>query len=396
MANRRGSSSGSITDDQLRRSALNKQKAKDKLSKKPGKSSDSVHCVCSSTEDVGHMVECESCCQWSHSKCVGLTFSTAPSYPFVCPFCVRSLFSRLSAIESEVADLSTRVSSLESTLNNQGQSLTKDIQAVTDSLRKVSRQVDPLLSNMPSKDAVGKSHTRTNPLGRSPVRNGSVSESRKGNVVLSGIPECPHGTPRLDRFVRDQDSAVSILSSVCSSITSQSIKDLFRLGKYSADRHRPLLVKFNKCWDASLVLSNKQRLASSPGISLRPDLSPTQMAIHSLLVKERRNLLSQGHNAKDIKIKESSLYLCGSLYGEVINGSFVCSPDTLAPNPSPPSDTSPSSHDSSTPPPASSSTIDSSTNNPSTRPPRSLSPAPSSSLSTSPSPLSDQNPPPFR
>ena len=176
------------------------------------------------------MVECESCCQWSHSKCVGLTFSTAPSYPFVCPFCVRSLFSRLSAIESEVADLSTRVSSLESTLNNQGQSLTKDIQAVTDSLRKVSRQVDPLLSNMPSKDAVGKSHTRTNPLGRSPVRNGSVSESRKGNVVLSGIPECPHGTPRLDRFVRDQDSAVSILSSVCSSITSQSIKDLFRLG----------------------------------------------------------------------------------------------------------------------------------------------------------------------
>ena len=36
MVNRWGSSSGSITDDQLRRSALNKQKAKDKLSKKPG------------------------------------------------------------------------------------------------------------------------------------------------------------------------------------------------------------------------------------------------------------------------------------------------------------------------------------------------------------------------
>ena len=202
-------------------------------------------------EDIGHMVECESCCRWSHSKCVGLTFSVAPSYHFICSFCERSLFSRLFAIESEVADLYTRVSSLD---NNQGQSLKKDIQAVTDSLHKVSRQVDPLLSNMPSNDAVGKSHTRTNPLGRSPVRNGSVSESRKGNVVLSGIPECSHGTPRLDRFVRDQDSAVPILSSVFSSITSQSIKFFFRLGKYSADRHRPFLVKFNKCWDASLIL----------------------------------------------------------------------------------------------------------------------------------------------
>ena len=151
MVNSQSSSSSSITDDQLHRSALNKEKAKDdKLSKKPGKSSDSVHCVCSLTEDVGHMVECESCCQWSHSKCVGLTSSIAPFYPFVCPFCVRSLFSHLSSIKSEVADLSNSISSLESMLNNQGQSLTKDIQAVMDSLHKISCQIDPLLSNKPS------------------------------------------------------------------------------------------------------------------------------------------------------------------------------------------------------------------------------------------------------
>ena len=49
------SSSGSIADDQLHRSALNKEKTKNKLSKKPGKSSASVHCVCSSTEDIGHI-----------------------------------------------------------------------------------------------------------------------------------------------------------------------------------------------------------------------------------------------------------------------------------------------------------------------------------------------------
>ena len=58
--------------DQPRRSALNKQKEGVKSSKKSdvksSKKSDNsanttsqVHCVCSSTKDVGHMVECESC-----------------------------------------------------------------------------------------------------------------------------------------------------------------------------------------------------------------------------------------------------------------------------------------------------------------------------------------------
>ena len=100
-----------------RRSASNKQKEGVKSSKKSDvkssqKSDNSanttsqVHCVCSSTKDVGHMVECESCCQWSHCNCVSLSPSLASSYPFVCPFCIKSLFSRLSNMESEVVALS--------------------------------------------------------------------------------------------------------------------------------------------------------------------------------------------------------------------------------------------------------------------------------------------------
>ena len=43
--------------------------------KKPGpakKKVESVRCVCSSTVDSGHMVECERCKMWCHSKCVGV------------------------------------------------------------------------------------------------------------------------------------------------------------------------------------------------------------------------------------------------------------------------------------------------------------------------------------
>ena len=97
MADHLGSSSdGVVSDDQLCRTVSNKQRVKDKPANKnlkPSNPSSSVHCVCSSSEDSGHMVECEGCSQWSHSKYVGIIPSMAPTYPYVCPFCIKSVFS---------------------------------------------------------------------------------------------------------------------------------------------------------------------------------------------------------------------------------------------------------------------------------------------------------------
>ena len=128
------------------------------------------------------------------------------------------------------------------------------------------------------------------------------------DVTGSGIPECPQGTGKAERFAQDQASVAAVLSSVSPSVTSQSIRDIFRLGKYKADRHRPILVKLHKYWDASIILSNKQQL-SSPEISIRLDLSPTQKVTLSLLVRKRRELLSSGHNSSDIKIKGNKIYV---------------------------------------------------------------------------------------
>ena len=61
MADHKGSSSdGVVSDDQLCRTVSNKQRVKDKLADKNLKPNPSsfVHCVCSSSEDSGHMVEC--------------------------------------------------------------------------------------------------------------------------------------------------------------------------------------------------------------------------------------------------------------------------------------------------------------------------------------------------
>ena len=57
---------------------------------------DVVTCVCLTQEDTGHMIECESC--WSHSECVNISPTVAANYPFICPYCVKSLFSSLSVL----------------------------------------------------------------------------------------------------------------------------------------------------------------------------------------------------------------------------------------------------------------------------------------------------------
>uniref|UniRef100_A0A1X7UGB3 PHD-type domain-containing protein n=1 Tax=Amphimedon queenslandica TaxID=400682 RepID=A0A1X7UGB3_AMPQE len=349
MADRRASNGSDLP----RKTVPTKQKDKDKSTKKAAKSlnaSPLVHCVCSSQEDIGNMVECESCNKWSHCKCVSLPPSLAASYPFVCPFCIKSLFSRLSTLESEVTSLSNRISSLESSTKDDLQSMSNDVQRVRDSLNQISQTPVsiPALPPVNGDDASGNqmqlsvnnndsvSVTRT-----TPHRNqGShiLSRDRTCNLVVSGLPECPRGTNRTNRAIQDQNSILTVLSPLCSTLSTHSIRDIFRLGKYVEGQSRPILVKLQRPLDVSIILSNKRLLAETPNVSVRPDLSPHDKAIYSTLMRERRALILSGHESRAIKIKKNCLFLDGCLYGKVIDSSFVLESSDTPSTEIPPSD----------------------------------------------------------
>ena len=78
------------------------------------------------------------------------------------------------------------------------------------------------------------------------------------------------------RFESDLSSVVGILSFLDGSINSQSIKDCFRLGKFSADasRPRPILVKFVCVADVTNILSN----LTHP-YSIKPDMTRDTCAV---------------------------------------------------------------------------------------------------------------------
>ena len=79
---------------------------------------------------------------------------------------------------------------------------------------------------------------------------------------------------------------------------THSIRVCVRLGKYSVDRNRPLLVLLTRSYEAVLALSQSHKLSKRPGIFIKPDLSPDKKPIQSLLLKKRKKFIDSGTERK--------------------------------------------------------------------------------------------------
>ena len=80
------------------------------------------------------------------------------------------------------------------------------------------------------------------------------------------------------------------------------------MGKFKSNSHPcPLLVKFLRTFETSLVLSKKESL-SSP-LSIKHDMSLEERTVENLLLKERRNLIDRNIEWKFIKIRGNSIYV---------------------------------------------------------------------------------------
>jgi len=141
----------------------------------------------------------------------------------------------------------------------------------------------------------------------------------KFNVVIYGIDECPKGTPRHERSGLDLSNVAQIITKVAidESINPLSIRDLHRLGKYQekSRRPRPILTRFNRVIDVSLLLSKS---SSFPiGIRIKPDMTPDEQQIESILLKERWTLIQKDTEHRAIKIRGNKIFLNNKLHGEV-------------------------------------------------------------------------------
>uniref|UniRef100_A0A1X7V4U9 Zinc finger PHD-type domain-containing protein n=1 Tax=Amphimedon queenslandica TaxID=400682 RepID=A0A1X7V4U9_AMPQE len=282
-----------------------------------------VRCVCLSVKDLGHMIEYEHCPHWCHSKCVGISQPVAKNYPFICPNCVSSLLKEVSSLRSELA-------ALKSQLSNMAESSSEDPET-------------PSASTTPALDCSshsGPPSSPPSPTSRSKNQRSSPNSSgRRFNLIVAGIKERAANTQRAVRLKEDLEEISSILSPLLPSFNDHTIRDSLRLGKYSSNRSRPLLVTLNRTSDVATILSNKSSLANHPHLRISPDLPPHLRKSRSILLKKRHDLINSGSDRKSIRLTTDSLYIDNVKYGSVVNQMFrECPPPVSGSAAVPPSD----------------------------------------------------------
>lgn len=274
---------------------------------KKNKGQNSLCPVCEASFKSGQeSIFCEGECQkYVHRQCAGLTkgqFAKAAESdsPYYCLHCTVSMQN------TEICKLKQLVSEL-----------TAIIKPSTPLQTSATIATNVLPSNQVhnnQQNSVTIQHS--NPAS-------SQSTDRKFNLVIYGLNECPNGTSRPERVKQDIDKGYSVLSKVDEDINVSSVRDCLRLGKYKKDqaRPRPLLLKLNRAIDVISVLSNRASLEDK-SIVIKPDMSPEEKQIESLLLKERWSLMQSGINKTDIKIKSGSIFVKGKKHGYVSNSVF--------------------------------------------------------------------------
>ena len=140
-----------------------------------------------------------------------------------------------------------------------------------------------------AKSTQQKSANKQTPKAPNPISQTHNTE-RNFNVVY-GINESSPGTSKPNRVKGILEKLLPAITEADSTITTKSIKDFHRLGRYKEKqgRPRPILVKFLSALDANAILSNRSNV-SSP-IVIKPDMSKEERDTESILLRERWKLL---------------------------------------------------------------------------------------------------------
>ena len=133
--------------------------------------------------------------------------------------------------------------------------------------------------------------TDTNQSQSIPVKSPTVSLSnstdRKLNIMMYGIKESLPKTSKANRLYHDSQCIVNAFAEVELTVDTSSIRDCFQLDKFKHDAQRPksILIKFLRSTEATMALS--KIAAFQAPMAIKPDLTPEERNIESLLLKER-------------------------------------------------------------------------------------------------------------
>ena len=146
---------------------------------------------------------------------------------------------------------------------------------------------------------------------------------RKFNLMLYGVPECNEGTRLHERAENDLKNVLVVLGKILPSVSSDSIRDCIRIGKYSPQSTRPLLVRFVRARDVRIILQHVSPDVLPSGITIKRHMSSAEMETTSILLRKRWKLYTQsGVEKSTIRIRGRKLFIDSRQVGEVVDGVY--------------------------------------------------------------------------
>ena len=267
--------------------------------------------------DSSHSLFCESCFEWEHRSCSGvspeaydvLSKDPCSNIMFFCTNCrprVTQVLKFFNEIQEKHVQLEERLKHLETRLARPTSIDDTSVSVSTGKSADVGSGSSQGISNQ-------SAHPQDTVIPKPP----QMISDRKFNVIIYGIRESPPNTPRAARINSDLDNLQDALSNIDKSLNTTSIQDFHRLGKFNATnpKPRPLLVKFLRVFDATLVLSKRGSLQSP--IHIKPDLTRDERAVDSAFLKVRWNLIQTGTDKKCIKLRGNNIYINKLLYARL-------------------------------------------------------------------------------
>lgn len=317
------------------------------------------------TSKESRVVECmqPSCSKSFHALCIGWSNKKAPEFAndakiFLCNECLNyvdtismhigiklknelsSMIEQLSNkisnlethVESELTIVKARIETLEKS-SSKNNTFVTEIPNIKEKIKNGSQELNDKIenTNLNIQTEISKIHDKISQLKtectnlqrmpQSQSSNGndqipiSTSTANRNNdtykyqIRISGIAEPTHGLNSIDRHDYEMSQVNKVLEHI--NVPNVILIDIFRIGSYVQDkpRGRSLVVTLNSIWDKRKILANAHKLKTyNQSVFISAALNAEEQLVEKMLLKRRWQLIQDGVDRKQLKIKNLKLY----------------------------------------------------------------------------------------
>lgn len=209
---------------------------------------------------------------------------------------IAEVVERQVRVEQSIKEISSTQQSMISDLQNKLDSFATSVNTTLEKLNQVNYQ------------ALNRPKTPPPAVTQSPVEVRQVID-RSNNIIVFGVDENTDATVWRQKV----DSALEFLLGA-----KVDVQDMFRLGAFKQDKHRPILVKLRVAWDRRLLLMRSWQLKNYhiKGIFISPDESPEIRRQHTFERLKRR----AEKNKKSVHVANDKLFVDGVAIYSIVEG----------------------------------------------------------------------------